>query len=122
MAVTYDYHRIREAEGAVLDPLQVELSALGRLSGDLHRLGTSLKRISETPSVTATPDAAVDMPSLVAARPVSTESIPALEGTVGDRFVDVGYLVDHARTRFRDADDDRVAVITSGGDLLPPED
>ena len=105
-----------------MDPLQLELSALGRLSSDLHRLGTSLKRISETPSVTATPDAAVDMPSLVAARPVSTESIPALEGTVGDRFVDVGYLVDHARTRFADADDDRVAVITSGGDLLPPED
>jgi hypothetical protein len=62
------------------------------------------------------------MPSLVAARPVSAESIPALEGTVGNRFVDVGYLVDHARTRFRDADDDRATVITSGGDLLPPED
>jgi hypothetical protein len=106
-----------------LDPLQLELAALGRLSGDLHRLGMSLKLISETPSATATPDATVDMPSLVAARPVSIESIPALEGTVGNRLVDVGYLVDHARTRFRDADDDdRVAVITSGGDLLPPED
>lgn len=104
------------------DPLQLELSALGRLSGDLHRLGTSLKLISETPSATATPDATVDMPSLVAARPVSIDSIPALAGTVGNRLVDVGYLVDHARTRFRDADDDRVAVITSGGDLLPPED
>jgi hypothetical protein len=107
----------------VLDPLQLELSALGRLSGDLHRLGLSLKMMSETPSATAIPDAAVDMPSLVAARPVSIESIPALEGTVGNRFVDVGYLVDHARTRFRDADDDRVGVITSGGSLqAPPED
>ena len=105
-----------------MDPLQLELSALGRLSGDLHRLGTSLKLISETPSATATPDASVDMPSLVAARPVSIESIPALESTVGNRFVDVGYLVDHARTRFRDADDDRTAVIISGGDLLSPED
>jgi hypothetical protein len=82
----------------------------------------SLKLISETPSATATPDATVDMPSLVEARPVSIDSIPALAGTVGNRLVDVGYLVDHARTRFRDADDDRVAVITSGGDLLPPED
>jgi hypothetical protein len=78
--------------------------------------------ISETPSATAVADAAVDMPSLVAARPVSIESIPALIGTVGNWFVDVGYLVDHARTRFRDAEDDRAGVITSGGSLQAPPD
>jgi hypothetical protein len=102
----------------VSDPLQLELSALGRLSVDLHRLGTSLKLISETPSMTATPDAAVDMPSLVAARPVSTETIKDLQGTVANRFTEVGYLVDHARTRFGNAEDDRRAVITSGASLL----
>jgi hypothetical protein len=44
------------------DPLQLELSALGRLSVDLHRLGMSLKLVGENDSVGATPDAAVDMP------------------------------------------------------------
>ena len=103
------------------DPLDLELSALGRLSTDLHRLGMSLKRLSETPSVTAAPDASVDMPSLTAARPVSTATVPSLESAVGNRLVEVGYLVDHARTRFADADDDRAAVIRRGGYLLPPD-
>jgi hypothetical protein len=105
----------------VSDPLQLELSALGRLSADVHLLGTSLKMISETPSLTATPDAAVDMPSLVAARPVSTATIPRLEGTVANRFIEFGYLADHARTCFRDAEDNRVGVIISGASLLPPD-
>lgn len=109
---------MREFGERVSDPLQLELSALGRLSVDLNRLGTSLKLISETPSVTATPDAAVDMPSLVAARPVSTDTIKDLQGIVANRFLEFGYLVDHARTRFRDAEDDRRAVITSGASLL----
>lgn len=100
------------------DPLQLELSALGRLSVDLQRLGTSLKLISETPSMTAPPDGTMDMPSLVGARPVSTETIKDLQGTVANRFLEVGYLVDYARTRFRDAEDDRRAVITSGASLL----
>jgi hypothetical protein len=105
----------------VSDPLQLELSALGRLSADLHRLGTSLKMISETPSLSATPDPAVDMPSLVAARPVSISTIPGLEGTVANRFIEFGYLVDHARTCFRGAEDNRAGVIISGASLLPPD-
>jgi len=104
------------------DPLELELSALGRLSGDLHRLGMSLKLIGEAPSAGGSPDATADMPTLMAARPVSGETIPGLQSTVGNRLVEVGYLVDHARTRFRDADDDRTAVITSGGSLLAPAD
>jgi hypothetical protein len=102
----------------VSDPLQLELSALGRLSVDLHRLGTSLKLISETPSATAMPDPGVDMPSLVAARPVSIETIKGFQTMVANRLIEVGYLVDHARTQFAKAEDDRRAVITSGGSLL----
>lgn len=60
------------------------------------------------------------MPSLVAAKPVSAETVPDLEGTVGDRFIEVGDLVDVARTRFAEFEDDRGAVITSAGSLLPP--
>jgi len=104
-----------------LDPLQLELSALARLSVDLNRLGGSLKQISETPSMTAAPDAAVDMPSLVAARPVSTQTIQSLQGTVANRFTEVGYSVDQARTLFRNADDNRAAVIIRTGSLLPPD-
>ena len=103
------------------DPLDLELSALSRLSVDLHRLGTSIKQISEIPSITATPDAAVDMPSLTAARPVSTQTIRSLQGMVGNRFIEVGYLVDHARTQFRAADDNRAWVITGHVGLLPPD-
>jgi hypothetical protein len=101
-----------------LDPLQLELSALRRLSVDLLSLGMPLKVVSETPSATATPDANVDMPSLVAARPVSTEAIKDLQGAVANRFIEVAYLVDHARTRFSDADDSRSAVIAGAGSLL----
>lgn len=104
-----------------MDPLQLELAALARLSADLNSLGTTLKRISQIPSLSATPDAAVDMPSLTAARPVSIYTIPELQGTVADRFVEVGYLVDQARTRFRDTDDNRAAAITRAGSLLPPD-
>jgi hypothetical protein len=105
----------------VSDPLDLELSALGRLSTDLHRLGMSIKLVSESPSATATPDASVDMPSLTAARPVGSQTIPGLQTAVGNRFVEVGYLVDHARTRFSDAEDDRAAVIRRAGYLLPPD-
>ncbi|MHC9292926.1 hypothetical protein ACRCUN_10685 [Mycobacterium sp. LTG2003] len=103
------------------DPLEIELAALGRLSVDLNRLGGSLKRISEIPSMSATPDPDSDMPSLVAARPVSTQTIRDLQATVADRFTEVGYLVDQARTLFRDADDDRAWVIIRTGSLLPPD-
>lgn len=101
-----------------MSDLQLELSALARLSVELQSLGTSLKRVSETPSMTAIPDADVDMPSLAAARPVSTDTIKDFQAAVANRFIEVGYLVDHARTCFTDAEDDRAAVITSGGSLL----
>ncbi|MGV9801041.1 hypothetical protein ACWDTP_23635 [Mycobacterium sp. NPDC003449] len=103
------------------DPLEIELAALGRLSVDLNRLGGSLKRLSEIPSLTAVPNAAVDMPSLVAAVPVSTQTIKSLQGTVADRFTEVGYLVDQARTQFTKADDPRAWVIIRTGNLLPAD-
>lgn len=102
------------------DPLEVELAALGRLSTELDRLGASLSAASDRPGMSATPDAGTDMPSLAAARPVSAETIPGVQGTVGARFTEVGDLVDQARTRFKNTDDDRGAVITSAGSLLPP--
>lgn len=40
------------------------------------------------------------MPSLVAARPVGLDTIPELQGTIANRFIEVGYLVDQARTLF----------------------
>lgn len=101
------------------DPLEVELAALGRLSTDLHALASSLQMKVDTPSVSATPDASVDMPSLVAARPVSLQTIPDLQGKVADRFLEVAYLVDQARTNFAKADDDRASLIADAGSLLP---
>jgi hypothetical protein len=97
--------------------LEVELSALARLSRDLLSLGMPLKLVSESPSVTAIPDDDVDMPSLVAARPVSSETVKGLQGAVANRFIEVAYLVDHVRTQFS-ADDDRAAVIAEAGSLL----
>jgi hypothetical protein len=107
--------------------LDVELSALSRLSEELKSLGWGLlRRISTfqvaSPGVTAIPDAAPDMPSLLAARSVSTHTITELEGTVANRFIEVGYLVDHVQKRFREADDlnhDRVFAIHHAGSLLP---
>jgi hypothetical protein len=98
--------------------LEVELSALTRLSVDLLSLGMSLKQVGESPSATATPDADVDTPSLVAARPVGTETIKDLQCAVANRFIEVAYLVDHARTQFSDAEDNRSTVFASAGSLL----
>jgi hypothetical protein len=98
--------------------LELELSALARLSADLLSLGVSLKQISESPSATALPDASVDTPSLVAARPVGTETIKDLQDTVANRFIEVAYLVEYARTQFSEAEDNRSTVFANAGSLL----
>ena len=90
-----------------MDPLELELSALSRLSVDLLSLGQSLKQVGESSSATAIPDADVDMPSLVAARPVGIETIKDLQDTVANRFIEVAYLVEYARTQFSEAEDNR---------------
>jgi len=65
------------------------------------------------------PDAGADSPSLVAARAVSSKTIPSLQNTIADRFSEVGNLIEVARTQFARAEGDLTAVITSAGTLLP---
>ncbi|OHV03062.1 hypothetical protein BKN37_15540 [Mycobacterium talmoniae] len=56
----------------------------------------------------------------MAARSVTTETLPAVEETVADRFVVVGDLVERARIAFAESEASLTAVITSAGNLLPP--
>jgi hypothetical protein len=99
--------------------LQLELNALGRLQPELRVLGGLLKMAASNASAGTPVDAESDMPSLVAARSVSDQTIPAVQTLLADRFIEVGDLVEQARTQFARADDDRAAVITSAGSLLP---
>ncbi|RUP06858.1 MAG: hypothetical protein EKK34_01910 [Mycobacterium sp.] len=99
--------------------LELELEALGRLRPTLGVLGGLLRMGAQHPQAGAAPDPTGDSPSLVAARAVSNETIPGVQQVVADRFIEVGDLVEVARTRFAQADGDRASVITSAGDLLP---
>jgi hypothetical protein len=102
-------------------PLDVEIEALGRLQPQLSVLGSALKQAAQSPQAGATPDPAADSPSLVAARAVSSEAIPAVQSVMADRFTEVGELVEMARTRFARADQDLTTAINAGGSLLPPD-
>ncbi|MBX9642198.1 MAG: hypothetical protein K2X97_21505 [Mycobacteriaceae bacterium] len=99
--------------------LELELEALGRLRPALGTLGGLLRLAAQAPRAGATPDAATDSPSLVAARSVSGETIPGLQATIADRFIEVGDLIEVARRQFARSDGDLTTVITSAGDLLP---
>ncbi|WP_459968879.1 hypothetical protein [Mycobacterium sp. MUNTM1] len=99
----------------------MEIEALGRLRPELSDLGSSLKHAAQSPYKGATPDPAGDSPSLVAARAVSSEAIPAVQSAIADRFTEVGDLVEMARTRFTRADQDLITAINAGGSLLPPD-
>jgi hypothetical protein len=101
-------------------PLQVEIDALGRLRPQLSELGNSLRQAAQSSHMGATPDPGADSPSLVAARAVSGEAIPAVQSVIADRFTEVGDLVEMARTRFTRADQDLITAINAGGSLLPP--
>jgi len=59
-----------------------------------------------------------DTPTLVAARLMSAETLPAFRRAVADRLSSVGERVDRARTAFAAAEADRAAVIT-GSDVSP---
>jgi hypothetical protein len=100
--------------------LEVDLAALARLSPELHALAARLKASAGAAWMGAPGDPEADTPSLVAARSISTETIPGLQTTVADRFVEVGELVDQARTQFKNCDSDLRAVITGAGSLRPP--
>lgn len=100
-------------------PLELELAALGRLRPQLHDLGSSLKQAANSPQAGAAADPGADSPSLVAARSVSHETIPGVQGVIADRFVEVGDLVEMARTKFAHADQDLISAINAGGSLLP---
>ncbi|OBI82497.1 hypothetical protein [Mycobacterium asiaticum] len=99
--------------------LELELQALGRLRPELQTLGEVLRMVAHRPSAGAVPDAAVDSPSLVAARAVSYETIPDLQTVVADRFTTVGDLIEQARNAFARTEGDLMAVIESAGTLAP---
>ena len=100
-------------------PLELELEALGRLRPQLHDLGSSLKQAAQSPQAGAVADPSADSPLLVAARAVSHETIPGVQGVIADRFLEVGDLVERARTNFAHADQDLTSAINAGGSLLP---
>ena len=102
-----------------MEPLEVELAALGRLPSALRTMAWSHARAAELPSLSATPNVDLDTPATVAARPVASDNIAPLEAAFGKHLVTVADLVDHARLRFKNINDDRGAVITSAGNLLP---
>ncbi|OBK27944.1 hypothetical protein A5634_21580 [Mycobacterium asiaticum] len=99
--------------------LELQLEALGRLRPLLGQLGGLLRASAQGPHAGATPDPGADSPSLVAARGVSGETIPGLQNTIADRFIEVGNLIEVARTQFARAESDLTSVITSAGSLLP---
>lgn len=100
--------------------LELQLEALGKLRPRLGQLGGSLRASAQAPSAGTSPDAEADSPSLVAARAVSGETIPGLQNTIADRFIEVGDLIEVARTQFARSESDLTLVITSAGTLLPP--
>lgn len=102
-----------------MEPLELELAALGRIPVTLRQWGTLLAGATKKQYAGATPDPAVDTPSLVAARPVSSDNLDPLQEALGKRILTVADLVDHARLQFKNIDDDRAAVIASAGSLLP---
>jgi hypothetical protein len=100
--------------------LELELEALGRLRPQLNNLGSSLKAAAQSPQAGPVPDSSADSPSLTAARAVSNEAIPAVQAVIADRFVEVGDLVELARTKFARVDQQLVTAINAAGSLLPP--
>lgn len=100
------------------DVLRLELDSLGRLGPELRALAA---KVSES-LVPAT--GGIDTPTLVAARLMSVETLPAFRSAVADRLTSIGDRVDRARTEFAVADADRAAVITgscaSPSSLVPP--
>jgi hypothetical protein len=94
------------------DILQLELDSLGRLGPGLRALAA---RASE-PLLSAAGGG--DAPTLVAARLISAETLPAFGRAVADRLSVVGDRVGRARTAFAAADADRAAVIT-GAEASP---
>ncbi|BDB40902.1 MULTISPECIES: hypothetical protein [Mycobacterium] len=100
--------------------LELELEALGRARPALAALGSSLRSLAQAPQMSATADPGADSPSLVAARAVSSQTIPAVQGIIADRFTEVGDLIDMARTKFAESDQTLTTAITAAGSLLPP--
>lgn len=101
-------------------PLELQLEALGRLRPQLELLGNSLRMRAQAPNMSAPADPGGDSPSLVAARAVSSQTIPAVQGVIANRFTEVGDLVEMARLQFAESDQTLITAINAGDSLLPP--
>ncbi len=95
--------------------LELELQALSLLGPELRRMATVLE---QTPPGLAT-DPASDTPTMVIARSVSVETLPAIRTAVANRFGRVADHVDRACTHFADAEVDRAASVAAA-DREPP--